>query len=449
MKIRRIFSAVVAVVVMLFCSGCSLNFFSVESLMSAPAQSGKNGEVEAAFKKLMAEKSVQLCTPSSGDYQTSYVLFDVNGDSVEEAFVFYSEITVDTSVRMTMLECVNDTWVISADIKGAGSSVYEISFEDLNDDGVYEVFVGWSLYDSNTAKISSVFNIQKGENGVHQLNTLCTEYYNSKSFLDFNGDGSKDFVMVYLDDTGETQKSYFRCFSLSENGQLIKYGELKLSNAISQVSSVQWDTVSNSSGSFKRIFIDCLKTANTMFTEMIYWDAEASKPVRSNTKASTETLRSAKILCRDIDGDGILEIPVNSKLLGDEKNLSVKTKDDVYTFIMLEWLGVRGDRSEGNVFTVFNPLDSYLYRTTRQNEITVRYDLYRKAFLFCIWDEENQVIKDELLSVSYREVNDETEAEGEELYSSQSGVYYYKITPYGEKRGITDEGVMASFIYYK
>ena len=446
MKFGRLFYGVVAVILILLCSGCSLNFFSVESLMSAPAQSGKNGEVEAAFKKLMADKTIQLCTPSSGDYQTSYVLFDINGDSVEEAFVFYSEISVDTSARMTMLECVNDTWVISADIKGSGSGVYEISFEDLNNDGIYEVFVGWSLYDNKTAKIASLFSVRIGENGVHQLNTLCNEYYNSKSFLDFNGDGSNDFIMVYLDDAGETQKSYFRCFSLSSKNKFIKYGQLKLSSSITQVSNVQWDTVSNSSGSFKRIFIDCLKTTNTMFTEMIYWDSEISEPVRSNSKASTEYLRSSKIFCRDIDGDGILEIPVNSKLLGEEKNLSVKIKDEVFTFTMLQWQGAEGDKSEGNVYTVFNPVDSYLYRTTRAEQITVRYDLLRKALLFCLWDEENGEIQDELLSVSYREINDETEIEGEELYSSQSGTYFYKITPNGEKTGITDEGVKASFI---
>ena len=128
MKFKKIIVAVMSLVVLLMCSGCSLNFFSVESLMSPPAQSGKNGEVEAAFKKLMSEKTIQLRTPMSGDYQTAFVLFDINSDGSEEAIVFYTDSSIDASVRLSFMECINDTWVISADIKGAGSGVYDVTF---------------------------------------------------------------------------------------------------------------------------------------------------------------------------------------------------------------------------------------------------------------------------------------------------------------------------------
>ena len=132
MKIKKITALCITVVMLLLCSGCSLNFFSVESLMSPPAQSGRNGEVEAAFKKLMSEKTVQLRSPASGEYQTAFVLFDVNHDGSEEAIVFYTDSSIDASVRMAFLECINDTWMISADIKGAGSSVYDVTFSDLD-----------------------------------------------------------------------------------------------------------------------------------------------------------------------------------------------------------------------------------------------------------------------------------------------------------------------------
>ncbi|MBS7359304.1 MAG: VCBS repeat-containing protein, partial [Oscillospiraceae bacterium] len=151
MKIKRIVALTLAVVMLMLCSGCSLNFFSVESLMSPPSQSGKNGEVEKNFKKLMSDKTVQLRTPASGDYQTAYILYDINGDGNEEAFVFYTDSSVDASVRMAFLECINGTWVISADVKGGGSSVYDVSFADLNNDGLFEVLVSWSLFESKTS----------------------------------------------------------------------------------------------------------------------------------------------------------------------------------------------------------------------------------------------------------------------------------------------------------
>lgn len=446
MKLKRIACMIICVIVIFMCSGCSLNFFSVESLMSPPAQSGKNGEVEAAFKKLMSEKTIQLRTPASGDYQTAFVLFDVNGDGSEEALVFYTDSSIDASVRMAFLECINDTWMISADIKGAGSGVYDVMFSDMDNDGVFEILVGWSLFDSKISKIVSVYEITDGDKGIFNLNTLANEYYNYKAVTDFNGDENDDLVLVQLDDAGEVQKSYFRCFSFSRSKEFVKYGDVKLDSHINFVSKIQFDEVDVNGNKSKRIFIDCIKNELSMFTEMIYWDYEELKPIREEKNPVSSTLRSSKVYCRDIDGDGLLEIPSNTQLLGDEKLLTVKKADVQYTFTMLEWLNRYGDKSEGNIKTLLNPINLYLYRVTHADDVTVYYDSLQQALRFCIWDKDESVVKDELLSISFRTPKDELKAEGKKLRSDENGTYYYRITPYGESFGITDEGVKSSFI---
>ena len=158
MKIRKIISLITAAALVIVCSGCSLNFFSVESLLAPPVQSGKNGEVQAAFNSLMKNEKIQLKTPVSGDFQSSFVLFDINGDGVDESLVFYSDSSsVESSVRMALLEFVDEKWAISSDIKGAGSGVFDVSFTDLDADGVYEIFVSWSLFDNKTTKIISIY----------------------------------------------------------------------------------------------------------------------------------------------------------------------------------------------------------------------------------------------------------------------------------------------------
>lgn len=446
MKIKKAMALLLCIIMVLFCSGCSLNFFSVESLLSPPSQSGKNGEVEKAFKKLMAEKTIQLRTPQSGDYQTAFVLFDINGDSQEEAIVFYTDSAIDTSVRMSFMECINDTWMICADVKGAGSNVFDLSFSDMDNDGIYEILVGWSLFDTKTAKIVSVYEVVAGEKGVFNLNTLGNEYYYSKSITDFNGDEKDDLALVYLDDTGETQKSYFRCFSLSDSNEFVKYSDIKLDSNISSVTKIQYDTVRHKGEDCKRVFIDCLKTETSMFTEMLYWDIDELKIVRNIKNPVSTTLRSPKIYCRDIDGDGLLEIPSNTKLNGDENLLSVKKSGEQFTFTMLEWLNCVGDKSEGSINTLFNPIDLYLYRVTRVNDVTVYYDALGQALKFCLWDGEEELVKDELLSISFRPENDESSVKGDKLLKTESGTFYFDITSYGEDFGITDEGVKSSFI---
>ena len=183
-----------------------------------------------------------------------------------------------------------------------------------------------------------------------------------------------------------------------------------------------------------------------MFTEVLYWNSEDLKAVRDVKNPVTSTLRSSKIYCRDIDSDGLLEIPSNTKLNGDENLLSVKRTGAQYTFTMLKWLNLFGDKSEGNINTVFNPIDSYLYRVTRVNDVTVYYDALGQALKFCIWDNDEKLVKDELLSISFKPVNDESTVKGKKLSKNELGTFYYDITSYGEDFGITDEGVKSSFI---
>lgn len=446
MKLKKIIALLLCAVSIFMCSGCSLNFLSVESLMSPPSQSGKKGEVEKAFKKLMTDKNIQLKTPQSGDYQTAFILFDIDSDGQEEALVFYSDSSVDTSVRMAFLECVNETWMISADVKGSGSVIYDVSFSDMDNNGVYEILVGWSLFDAKTSKILSIYGVSVGEKGIFTLDALGNEYYSSKAITDFNGDDNDDLVLVYLDDTGEVQKSYFRCFSLSESNEIVKFSDVKLDSRISSVSKIQFDIVRSDGNVCKRAFVDCIKTDALMFTEMLYWDTENLKTVRYIKNPVSETPRSSKIFCRDIDGDGLLEIPSNTTLLGDEKFLTVKIADTNYTFTMLEWLNSYADKSEGSIRTVFNPIDSYLFRVTRPDVVTVYYDTLEQALKFCLWDSKKKLIKDELLSISFKTENNETQATGKKLFDSENGSYYYTISSYGEEFGITDEGVKSSFI---
>lgn len=448
MKFKRIIGLLCVICFIISSSGCSLNFFSVESLMKPPTQPGENGEVQKAFLKLMGDKNIQLKAPQSGEYQTAFILRDLNGDASDEAIVFYTDSSVDATVRMSLLECVNDTWVICADIKGSGNGVQDVSFSDYDENGSFEIFVGWSLFDSKSTKIVSVYGVSLGKNGIYELNTLGNEYYSTKSFFDVNGDGKQDLALIYLDDTGETQHSFFRCFSVTDSKSFVKFSEIELSPNISSVSKIQTDTVSVSNKKTTRVFIDCLKTDNTLFTEFLYWDSLIISLVKGVEASDTTTTRNSKVFCRDIDGDGLLEIPANTKLCGDPNVLTVKKDDGTFTFTMLKWTNLYGDKSEGNVHTVFNPIDMYLYRVTRIDEVTVKYDIQNRALSFRVWDEQERTIKDVIFTIFYTSEGLKEPRAIKPLYSSDVGdKFFYELTDFGLTFGVTDEGIKSSFIF--
>ncbi len=448
MKFKKIVALVTTVTLLLFCSGCSFNFFSVESLLAPPVQSGKNGEVQEAFTTLMKDKKVQLKTPVSGDFQTAFVLFDINGDSVDEAFVFYTDASVESTVRMALLECVDDEWFISSDIKGAGSGIFDICFSDMDGDGLYEIFVSWSLFDSKITRIVSVYEPVAGNDGFYSLEAIGNEYCNNKSFVDFNGDLKNDLAVVYLDDTGEVQKSLLRLFSFSPERELVKYAEISLDSAITSVASIKSDIIKAGKDSYARLFIDCHKNEKMIFTEMVYWDIELLTPVRAYTEPATTTLRNYKVPCQDVDNDGNIEIPSITTLYGDEKQFSVTDYDEIYTFMLLDWINAKGDTNTERIQTLFNPLDSYLLKFPWNGVVSVRYDSVHNALLFCRWYESSATYGDELFSIAYRR-DKEQDPYGEVLYETDDDVYYYDITEAGESFGITDEDLKSSFIKMK
>jgi hypothetical protein len=444
---KKLIAVIALLALILTCTGCSLNLFSVDSLITPPAQSGKNGQVQKAFNSLMKDKKVQLKTPVYGEYQTSFVLFDVNNDGVEEAFVFYTDSSsAEGSVRMAFMECVDEKWIISSDIKGAGNGVYDVEFVDLNDDGFLEIFVSWSLLDSKTTKIVSIFELTNSGNGEITLNPLGNEYCNSKTISDFNNDGTKDLILVYLDDTGAVQKSLLRMFSLNANNQLLKFGETVLDSAISSVAAIQSDVAAIGGKSTLRLFVDCMKNDRTIFTEVVYWDSRLLVPTRLFTEPSVSNLRNSALLCTDIDNDGLLEIPTTTRLYGDENTFTVKTETDIYTFSLLTWVDALGDTDKQGIITLLNPLDHYLFLYDWGNKVTIKHDSLRDALIFCTWNEEEKKSGAELFSVTHRKSIAENEILGELLAETDKGVYYYQITEEGKAFGITDELVTSAFI---
>lgn len=442
---RKFIGFVLAAALLLTCSGCSLNFFSVESLLAPPMQSGKNGEIQAAFNDLMKNEKIQLKTPLAGDYQTSFVLFDVNGDENDEAFIFYTDASVDASVRMAFLQCIDDEWQISTDIKGVGNGVYDIGFSDMNNDGLTEIFIGWSLLESKVKQITGIYTPVIDNKGVVSLKSLGSEYCDAKGFVDFNGDNKDDLVVVYHDDTGDIQKTFLRLFSLSQSDELVKYGEIPLDSAITSVLKIQSDVVSTGKGGFTRLFIDCHKSEKMIFTEMVYWNAELSVPVRAVSKPSLTNSRSHKVLSMDVDNDGLLEIPVITTMFGDEKQFSVSYYDDLYTFTLLEWQDMKGDGDSNHIKTLNNTLDMYLLVFPWESEVSVKYDSVRDALVYYEWNEDIKKYGNELFAIAHRKSGEEFE-NNNVLYEDDTSVYYFEITRNGTSFGITDDLLKQYFI---
>lgn len=447
MKYLRFLSvALVLVIIIASFSGCSLNFFSVESLLTPPAQSGENGEIQKAFNELMKNKTVQLKSPSSGEFQSPFVFCDIDSDGTDEVLVFYSESNSEGSVRVLLMKDVGGDWEFCDDVKGAGNGIYDVNFVDINNDEKPEVFISWTLMDSKTTRIVTALEGHGGRDTPIAFRSLGNEYGVAKSFVDFNSDGKKDLCLIYIDDTGSVQKSFLRVFTVSEKNTLVKYGEVPLDGSVQSVLSIKNDVVKQGKHSISRLFIDCVKNEKMIFTEMVYWDNSLGLPVRAFADAAVSNSRSYLVQCDDIDADGMIEIPVLTTIYGNTEGLSVVNNEGTYVFTMIEWTNVKGDNSKNAILTLLNPIDKYLFKFGWNDKVTVKYDTLREALVFYEWNREESSLGSELFALMYRSKEITNEIPGELLRTEDSGDFYYQITDKGNSFGINKEILDSSVI---
>lgn len=451
MKFKKVLSVIIVTVMLLSLSGCSLNFFSTETLLKPPALSGKSGEVQEAFNKLMSGKTFLLKTPTKGDYKSSFVLYNIDNDEDEEAIVFYTDSSTDTTVRIAVLDYVNRKWILVTDIKGSGSGVYDIAFPDLDGDKLPEIVISWSLFDTKLTKMLTVYKVSQLKNNSFSIETLANEYFNAKAFLDLNSNDVNDLVIVYLDDATEVQSSYFRAFSIQNNSSIVKFCEILLDSSITSVSAIHSDEITLKNDSYSRVFLDCIKSDTSMFTEVLSWDVEELKLKREISEPSKTTLRNVKLLSQDIDSDGKIEVPVNTKFFMGEKVVSVTLSGVVYNFSMVEWKNISDDKASEIFKSVYNPIHSYLFNFPWSDDVTVNFDKIENQTNFCIWNINTKEVEDILFTIKFIENNDKLskdlrDLEDYTLLQTETGLFVYEITPYGENYGITDEFIKSSFI---
>ena len=60
-------------------SGCNLTLKAVDKMMHPPALSGENAGIQKAFEKAVNDKNIVMKTPTTGDYRSSFILYDFDG----------------------------------------------------------------------------------------------------------------------------------------------------------------------------------------------------------------------------------------------------------------------------------------------------------------------------------------------------------------------------------
>lgn len=304
MKLRAV---AIALLLSLLLSGCSFAGLDAQTLMKPPKPTGEKADIHTLLASKAGDK-MTLKYPRSGDYRSAIITHDLCGDLSEEAMAIYQK-GDDVSGTNIMFMKKDGKWKDMGFFNNPAAQLDKVCFGDLNGDGKDETIVGWGNSLSNTSTIC-VYYYKNGK-----MNELKLEQsYTEMAVMDFDGN-KRDEIFTANVSVGD-QPALARLYSLKNNAAEI-IGSCRLDSGVTKYTSVQTGLINEKQNG---IVLDGMKSANTLVTELIYWD-EKNKILRSpfydvNAHNANSTLRNTSVVSKDINGDRITEVPIVNLMPG-------------------------------------------------------------------------------------------------------------------------------------
>ncbi len=465
--LKKLLAAAAAVLLLCLLSGCdTILFSSVDNLMRPPKISGEiNSQLMKAFE-VSAGGNYSLKYPLSGDYQSPCVMYDMDNDGTEEAIIFYSPENESTTVRMAFFDYSEEKWSIVSDFKGLGNSINQVSFEDIKNDGTVQVAISWGFFDTKTANILSIYSIGfSDESVINSVQLIFNEPYSAMKIFDVDGSGGKEIFLISSLASNDSVKKIGTLYAVRSDGSIASVSSVTMDSTVSGYSSIKLEAASENKP--YRIFVDAIKGDITMSTEIIYWDSKInglySPLLNTDTQSVTSTVRSVRIESRDINGDGLIETPLQVPLTGSYTTSSTlkaeASADNAVVFsspatasvFLTKWCTFSVDNKFVPVaYSAINSSDYYVfnYKTEWLDKLTIENDVENRIWTFYEVINSGSSLGDKLFSIATIPFSDWSEEKYTgyvKIAENNSLVYAVKLFDAAKNHGITTEIVMKQF----
>jgi len=405
--LKKLLAAILSALLCCSLSACNFLESGAENLLQPPRLEGELYYIQEALLDFAGE-DITLKYPTAGEYRSAFVLRDLDKDGTDEAVAFYSS-TEDATVTMHINVMVkdDDDWKSKGDISVVGSGVEKVVFSDLGNDGTEEISVGWSIYGAVDKQVG-VYSFDK-----KALNQRTIESYTDFLTLDIDSDKKQELFVINLNITDKIASA--KALSLNEAG----VEERGIATLDGGVTSYFEPKLSALKDGRPAVYIDAVKGSGTL-TEIIWFEDGGLKSLYDGkAQATAATYRTTAVSSRDFDGDGIIDIPLQSLLL------STTDKEDFDKVYVTDWSSFDGKRIKKTVSAFMNYSDGYYITipTNRQDRLHLARKTDSRLRIFYSYDPLNKVQGEEVFRISVISKGD---------YEGGKGAGYNLIAEKGE-----------------
>ncbi len=376
---KRILAAVLAVV-LLCCTGCSLD---VESFLRPPLAQEEQQKIQNALETYIwdsgnAGTRYTMQYPSEGEYTSAFVVCDSSGYPVENgsaeaavAVAFY-ELTATKEAHLNLLRRSGDDWVSVGDMVGKGTDILMVSFGDLDGDGNAELLTGWSTYNSRDHRLA-VFSVAEG------LTLLSDDrLYTQLLVCDVEEMDYDTLLLLRIGDGNEVEAT----LTVMRDNRLRTVDSVPLDGYIQQFGNMALCELDEG---VYGVYVDAAKSGGTTITELIYFDHTGLHAPFYNpeTGLTSITGRRTGLSFQDVDADGLIDIPV-SRLLPGYREDTEPLPTTAWLTVWRRWDYLTGEWTDV-MHTVVNSTDNYIVALdeSQQKGLTTSYDTVTHTLSFC------------------------------------------------------------------
>lgn len=405
-------------------TGCSAVNFSVEGLISAPKFTKEQSKIHEALIQAVGS-NITLKYPKSGDNRSAYVIANIDNEPGEEALVFYEYVGAGKKegLWVNVLDKNDDgDWVSVGELAGTGTEVSKVIIAPMGNNNDIQVLVGYQNMTSDEKSLQ-IYNYY---NQVFKV--VGTDTYSLLEAFDITGNGSNELIIIQRSSDYEGKNNQYIASLLEMNDTgFCKSGTVKMcSNVTSYVNM----TTEISKDGKRAIYIDELTNKNQLQTEILYYEnSQLVNPIEQNRKKLLPLCtRPVGYYSSDIDNDGVVEIPVETPLLGYENAVADEQ------LMMTNWLEYDGsEQFKVKLSGYYSLSDGYAmtYPKRWEDQITVKKDKDSKETVFYKYDGDINGTMTELMRVAA--VSEDNRAEyidkGYQTVETHGKLYYMVKLP--------------------
>lgn len=287
-------------------TGCATTWtgLGVQELLQPPKLSQEQTDIYNALTRSVGE-SITLNYPRRGENTSAFVVTNLDNDPADEAIVFYTkDFTSSTgglSLRINILVQEHGQWHSACDIGVSANYVQEMDILDV--EGYPYMAISFNQPNSQLEQIKFFrFNGSM----LYDMFNLNSEAY---EIYDINDDGTKEFISINSEYPEHQMKQSTATISTISQKGLIPITSTAMDPTVETYIQINKGYLLSGEPA---LYIDGARDSSTTVTQVI---SCRDFPIVNHTYSELDsfiidqTVRPYGLLCTDINGDGVFEIP--------------------------------------------------------------------------------------------------------------------------------------------